>query len=317
MRDMSISGKAAASAVLLLVVTACSSVALDAPVRSTLESASGISTHAERLFVANFATSTVTIYRADQQDPSPIETLTNGIVAPRSLWIDAAGTLYVANDFGNNNPYSDTVTEFAPGSRAPDKVLTGLIFPGAVAVDSRGTVYVQDESAIEIFEHGSTTPTRTITGTGNGANALAVDDHDNVYALIPTARGQNENCYSYVVRIPRGASQGSRIGVSAKGCGYGLAFDARENLYLAYYGDNNVSKIDVFHKNAHTPFRRITRGLAAPFEMAFGPDGSLFVPNDNSNAVTVYPSGGNTPMNTITKGIANPFSLALSPAAPY
>jgi hypothetical protein len=267
------------------------------------------------IYVANFASNAVTVYPADRPNPKPVQTITNGVVAPRALWIDVTGTLYVTNDFGNSNPYKDTVTEFAPGGTSPVKVLTGLVFPGALAVDSKGTVYVQDLDVLNVYEGGSTTPTRGIRGRGNGASALTVDDADNVYAL-DTLTGAHERCYAIVVKIAPGASRGKRVGIRVPGCGYGIALDRRENVCIAYYGNNNASVIDVYHPGSHTPFRRITAGLAAPQQPAFGPRGTLYVPNDNNNTVTVYPAGSGQPSNTISAGLANPFSAAVWPPAP-
>jgi hypothetical protein len=317
MRDVFDFSRAAGSATALLLCAACSTVPMHSPAQTQPQSTLRMAERSPLLYVANFGANDVTVYKANEQNPAPIDTLTDGVVAPNALWIDAAGTLYVSNDWGANNPYADTVTEFAQGSRTPTKTLMGLSFPGAIAVDSNGTVYVQDSSSIEVYEGGSTTPTRAITGNGNGANAFAVDDHDNLYSLIMIFRGPNELCYSYVVKIPHGASGGKRIGVAAHGCGYGIALDSSENLYVAYFGNNNVSKIAVFKPGSKSPFRVIKTGVNAPWRIAFGPGGALFVPNDNSNNVTVYPAGGDTPKNTITQGVTNPFAVAISPPAPY
>jgi hypothetical protein len=316
MQRVSPSSKAIGAVISLLLVSACSGAPLHSPGQTTTQSVLRSTGRSPRLYVANFGLHDVTVYNVDQQNPSPVDTLTDGVVAPIALWIDAAGTLYVVNDWGENNPYSDTVTEFAQGSRTPTKVLTGLNFPGAIAIDSKGNVFVQD-SNLEVFEHGSTTPTRSITGVGDYASALAVDDRDNVYSLVTTFQGPNEQCYSYVAKIKPGTAGGTRIGVSVNGCGDGLALDASENLYVAYFGNNNVSHIDVYRPGAHTPFRSIGNGVNAPQKLAFGPHGTLYVPNDNSTNVTVYPPGSNTPSNTIVSGIYTPFAVAISPAAPY
>jgi hypothetical protein len=316
MHDVFNSGKATCFVIALVLLTACSGVPMHSPVQTSVQSTLRVAERSPLVYVANFVANNVTVYKADQHNPAPIDTITDGVVAPNALWMDAAGTLYVSNDWGAHNPYADTVTEFAQGSRTPTKTLMGLSFPGAIAVDSKGTVYVQD-SAIEVYEGGSITPTRAITGNGDGANALAVDDHDNLYSLVMTFRGPKELCYSYVVKIPYGASGGKRTGVAVSGCGYGIAFDSSENLYLAYSGNNNVSKIDVFKPGDTRPFRVIKTGVNAPIRISFGPGGALFVPNDNSNNVTVYAAGSDTPKNTISQGVANPFAVAISPPARY
>jgi sugar lactone lactonase YvrE len=241
-------------------------------------------------------------------------TLTNGVVAPAAVWVDAKGTLYVANDFGPNDPFKDTITEFRPGSTLPVKVLTGIYMPGALAVDSKGTVFVEDQDArvIDVYENGSTVPTRKITGVGSAANALTVDEAGNLYAV----RAGGERCRSDVVKIPPGANGGRSLGFKVAGCAYGIALDAVGSLYVAYFGDNNVSAVNVYHPGARVPFRRILQGVNAPFRLAFDRDGSLYVPNDNSTTVTVYPKGNGTPSITISSGIQNPFGVAISPAAP-
>ncbi len=312
------------TAVALLAVSAegCSFAARDVPPPAdspqSVAQASHIPAHRPRaealVYVADFGSNSVTVYRSERPNPHPIETLTNGVVAPAAVWVDAESTLYVANDFGSNSPYKDTITEFPPGSTSPLKVLTGTSSPGALAVDAQGTVFVEDQNAnvIDVYENGSTMPTRKITGVGSAAYALTVDEAGNLYAV----RAEGERCRSDVVKIPPGANGGRSRGFKVPGCAYGIALDAAGNLYLAYFGDNNISAVNVYQPGARVPFRRILQGVNAPFRLAFDRDGSLYVPNDNSTSVTVYPKGSDRPSITISSRIQNPFGVAISPAAP-
>lgn len=320
MRTTTVLGTAAA--LLVLSAEGCSFAAhpvvqpADSPARFVRTSYSFVNgPRAEALvYVANFGSNSVTVYKSEQPHPTPIATLTNGVVAPAAVWVDGKGTLYVANDFGPNNPFKDTITEFRPGSALPFKVLTGMYMPAALAVDSKGTVFVEDQiaSVIDVYENGSTVPTRKITGAGSAASALTVDEAGNLYAV----RAGGEPCRSDVVKIPPRASGGRSLGFNVAGCAYGIALDAVANLYIGYFGNNNVSAINVYRPGARVPFRRILKGVNAPFRLAFDRDGSLYVPNDNSTTVTVYLKDKGTPSITISSGIQNPFGVAISPAAP-
>ncbi len=302
----------------IVILSACSFAARDvAPPtkpQARFTRAFGAPNYTEALvYVANFGSNVVTIYPSEAQNPAPIRTLTAGVVAPRSLWIDESGTLYVSNDFGNNNPYKDTVTEFARGASSPNKVLRGLFFPGPIAVDSSGTVFVEDDAAsvIQVYENGSTTPTRRITGFAAAASALTIDKAGNLYSVV----SYGEQCESAVLKIPTGASRGKGLGIKVPGCADGIALDSRGNLYLGYFGDNNVSAVNVYRPGDSTPFRRILHGVNAPFQLVLDRDGALYVPNDNSTTITVYPRGSDLPSITISTGIQNPFGVAIAPTA--
>jgi hypothetical protein len=88
-----------------------------------------------------------------------VATITQGVSEPIELTVDAAGTLYVAND-GNGS-----VTEYPVGQTALSVTLTGVDAPYGVAVDASGTVYVANQGtpgSIAVFPPGRTSPTRYV-----------------------------------------------------------------------------------------------------------------------------------------------------------
>ena len=108
------------------------------------------------------------IYRAGSQNPSPIETITEGLVDVAGVAVDSSGNVYIANGAGGN------VLEFSPGGTS--LVFTyskDLVHPISVTVND-GTLYVADQGnaedgdAQQVFEYaiGSGTPSVGIAGYG-------------------------------------------------------------------------------------------------------------------------------------------------------
>jgi len=152
------------------------------------------------LFVSNFYDAEILIYPANQQNPEPTGTITDGVSDPYNLAVDQAGTLYVQN---NNN----TITEYPEGASEPSKTLTepkvgygtgicvtvgtdgtssgasghvmkfkpgamsgkdlGITvkYSGGLAIDSHNDLLAGDQGnqVIDIFKKGATTPFRTIS----------------------------------------------------------------------------------------------------------------------------------------------------------
>lgn len=154
------------------------------------------------VYVADNFASTVWIFPAGGTNPNPVGSITNGIVGPQGLAVDAAGKLYVANS-GN-----DTVTIYPPGSSSPSLTLhQDLTTPAAVAVDSKGNVWVSNElgsyegSVVE-FPAGQTTPSTVISGLN--PYGVAIDSANNLYVA-------NYNIYAAFVSVyPPGKTKPSK-----------------------------------------------------------------------------------------------------------
>jgi len=122
----------------------------------------------------------IAIYRQD--GGGFVGRITNGTSSPRGLFVDAAGSLYVANQAGPD------IAIYPRGRRAPSLLLSdGLEGPNSVAVDSSKTVYVADgNGAVVEYRAGQTHPFLTIppyVGTSPGVfpTDIAVDGSGDVF----------------------------------------------------------------------------------------------------------------------------------------
>lgn len=122
--------------------------------------------HSGTMYVANhvtdvsgrddtFGPGTIVVYPSGSKSPS--RTITDGVVSPVGITVDATGTLYVTN-FTENN-----VQEYRSGQSQPYQTITQDIDdPFAVTVDKKGYLYVTDNgtSVVVEFAPGSITPSK-------------------------------------------------------------------------------------------------------------------------------------------------------------
>ena len=88
---------------------------------------------------------------------SPSRTITDGVVSPVGITVDATGTLYVTNSTANN------VQEYRSGQSEPYQTITRRIeLPVAVTVDAQGYLFVTDNGSNVVVEFppGSITPSK-------------------------------------------------------------------------------------------------------------------------------------------------------------
>jgi hypothetical protein len=85
-------------------------------------------------------------------------TITQGLNAPGSLAVDAAGKIYVTN-LGNNS-----VTTYTPEGVQTTPTIGGLYRPFAVAVDAAGKIYVSGDYAVTTYTANGARTTPTISG---------------------------------------------------------------------------------------------------------------------------------------------------------
>jgi 6-phosphogluconolactonase (cycloisomerase 2 family) len=154
-----------------------------------------------KVYVSNAGTGSIppsiTIYAAGANgNATPIDTITGtytGLNGPWALALDAAGNIYVANDFNS------TVTVYAAGANgnaAPIATIsgpyTGLNGPEGVALDAAGNIYVSNDNApypVSITTYaaganGNVAPSATIIGgnTGlSGPSYVALDSAGKIY----------------------------------------------------------------------------------------------------------------------------------------
>lgn len=92
---------------------------------------------------------------------------------------------------------------------------------------------------------------------------------------------------------------------------FGLAVDAKGNLYVANTNGNEVLVYNPSHMQV--PSKRISKNVSVPTAVAFDGNGNLWVGNDGSPAsVTQYsPAGIQNTNATLTLGITAPSALAV------
>jgi len=164
-------------------------------------------------------------------------TITNGTTRPEGVWIDGKGILYLEN--GPQYPAQADIEEYKPGATSPFfKITDGLNSPGAVAVGSDGTVYVNQLGeaggggvigVVAVYPAGKTKLERTISLTDAGIRhergGMAFDQQGNLYAA--TIGNATE---VHVFKIAPGSSQATDLGLQGYG-GSAIAIDGAGNLY--------------------------------------------------------------------------------------
>lgn len=180
------------------------------------------------VFVSDSYSSAVREYAADPQDPGPLETITQGIGCPDGLAIDAAGTLYVANQC------NATVTEYPAGSLSPSVTLSqGLPVPGFEAIDPNGNLWVTNAECpgnVVEFVPGNPSPVKTITKGINCPEGIAFDAAGNMYVAT------QPRTQALVAVYPPGQDHPSAfIGRGILIAPHGVSIDPSGNIIVADY----------------------------------------------------------------------------------
>lgn len=209
--------------------------------------------------------------------PTPTRTIvgaSTGLKLVRGIAVDAAGQIY-ASTYTSLGSASNAIAVFAAaanGNVAPARMIgggaTGLTAPAGLAVDTSGTVYVADGyygqvSAFTSAQSGNVAPTRSFT-TKYAPFQIAIDSANNLY--LPLA--DTTDSYGAINVFPSTASGNlpsptKRIGGYALGAAggiYGIALDAKDNVYCVYSKSSSASLIPM----ALATFSPTASGNATP-----------------------------------------------------
>ena len=194
--------------------------------------------------------------------------------------------------FGSSYFQYSTNPTFTPTVQA--NLGSGFNFPGAVAVDGAGDVFVADTGNNAVKE---ILPGGTIKTIGSGFNTpegVAVDRFGDV---LVADTGNN----AVKVVFPNGA-------ISTIGSGFsdpiGVAVDRAGDVFVADYGHNAVKEIQV-----GGTIRTIGSGFSRPFGVALDAAGDVYVADTGNNAVKeVLPNGT---IKTIGSGFNSPTGVAV------
>jgi hypothetical protein len=120
--------------------------------------------------------------------------ITDGVHGASALAIGPSNDLFVANwDDANPLGRRSSVTVYPAGaSRLSRKIINGIVAPAALAVDSKGRLYVINLHIrkppffgwVTVYAPGGTEPVRKITDGTTEPTALAVDAADDLYVAI-------------------------------------------------------------------------------------------------------------------------------------
>ena len=246
---------------------------------------------------------------------------------------DAAGNLYISDTYNHAvrrlSIATGTVTTIAgtgtggysgDGSAATKAT---LFYPGGLALDSAGNVYIADTSnnrvrkvniatgVITTFAgNGNATPTATdgVPATSTGIEQpqqVAVDGNGNVYIaegnrIRQVDTGGNIHMYAGTESAPRGFAGDGGPATSATIFGpLGMAFDSAGNLYFADNQNQRIRKVSTagiistiagIAGNVSTPIGdggpATAAYLGTPLGLVFDPAGDLiFTGNDGRNSI--------------------------------
>ena len=206
------------------------------------------------------ASGTITTFAGHGEPASNLDgilAINSRLNLPRGVAVDGSGNLYIA-DTGNDrirrvNP-SGTINSIAgngdPGTNEDGRpaVAARLNFPGGVAVDSAGNVFVDGTSSSWIRRIDATGTITTLAGPSVGARPLAVDGADNLFVTL-NHQIQRIDTTGTITTIAgtgdRGFSGDGGPAVAAQlyqpG---GMAVDGAGNLYIADTYNNRIRQVD-------------------------------------------------------------------------
>jgi hypothetical protein len=184
--------------------------------------------------------------------------IANGLVVPEGLFVDAKGSLWVANE--------SNVLVYPRGSLSPSKTLTDSVgYPIDVTVCPDGTAYVADlydnsnsnHASIQVYAHGSTTPTSNLDYTNDFRNPfLTCDAAGNVFVALLTGESVGDGV---VVEFPLGKNKGAKdLGIVLQSPG-GIKPDNAGNLLVT---DLIAHTITEYTENGSPTGQSIATGAA-------------------------------------------------------
>jgi hypothetical protein len=311
MRFNYLAGACLASAFLL---GACSGESGALPT-STMVLPSALQTHVDdsvgptacakaKIYVADFAKSNVEFYPQGVSNPRPCGKITTGVSAPEAIYVDAKGTLYVAN-FSPS-----TVTEYLAGKKTPSFTITTLAPGYDLFVGSDKTLYVAEATANTVAEYapGATTPTLSLSING-GPHGVATDKHNNLYVSYLS----DSDGVSHVEKFAPKATTGKDLGFTVSFSGE-VKLDLNDDVVL---GDRNNNDIVYIYPPGQTvPSRSFATPGGNPINFALNKAETLFYVSGFTQVQVINFQTG-VQVDNITHGLTSPSGVAAYPPAPY
>lgn len=191
-----------------------------------------------------------------------------------------------------------------------------LAFPAGMTVDTKGNLYVADESQVgsqwmvPVFAPGQTSPSKTYTTDLSSPTDVAVAKDGTVYIS-----NFNELHDGWVAVYPRGKTAHEyRLSDFSGGSPLTLALDAHGNLYVLYDINSQGSSA----VNEYAPGAKTGTNLNLTFSFGGGiqvdKSGNVLVAQQlGPPAILVFPPGKTLPSKTIyERNDDQPFSMAIN-----
>ncbi len=254
------------------------------------------------LYVANGSTGNVDVFSVTKHGTARVGRI-GGFQSPQGIAVDAAGTLYVVNDYiPQEGPVGGEVDVFPKGATNPSIIIGDYPWvPFSVGFDKKGNIYVANIAPITQFSPGSVTvydkagkgPIRTLKGAGLGeVYGIAVDQHTSDVYVSYT---QNLGSGGRIATFSGGRGKAQDLGVSY-GTPWGLIQDGSGNLLAS---DGN-GPIHLYPQAGGSQIGAINVP-GAPLFATFSSDRSLlYVSNFNNHDVELFRYSDGTMVGSLT-----------------
>ncbi|HEV3153153.1 MAG TPA: hypothetical protein VGZ02_05070 [Candidatus Baltobacteraceae bacterium] len=189
------------------------------------------------------------------------------------------------------------------------QITTGLSGPNALAVDTKGNLWVVNVDGRNVAEYapGSTKPSFKITRGLNNPLTVAVGNDGTVYISdINDTTGAGK-----IFEFPEHQITPS-FTISLPAAVIGLAVDAKNNVFATTANlSTGASRVLEF---APKSTKGTDLGIKLKFagRMAVDSKDNLIIIDQTAPAVEVFAPGSNKPSNEITSGFTDPFGVALN-----
>lgn len=270
----------------------------------------------------------IDIFRRDDLSRGIVGTIRRRVSEPGGIFVDSAGTLYVADN--NDESGHDRVTVYPKGANEPIRIYKGIECATDVVAGADGTVYVADpcgtngQGRVHVYAPGSTKQIRLLY-PGGAPSSVTLDSENRLYVgytIWPHVAGQ-------VKRYRPGATEGLKLLPDKTVFSIGsIALDNHGALLVA----NEIGGvIDVFAGIRKPPSRIIKTGQTYPYFFAFDrQENRIYVSSpfygslransgsggDNPNTVAELDYASGTVLFTLQPG-GYPTGVAVSPSAPF
>ena len=226
--------------------------------------------------------------------------ITAGLNTPRSVAVDPAGNVYLA-DLNNN-----AIKKWSVSSNAVTTLVsTGIGTPFGVAVDRSGNVYFSDQSnkAIKEWVAASGTVNALVTSGLTSPKGVAVDLNGNVYFADSSANTIKEWM----------ATNGAVVTLVSTGLNAprGISLDRAGDVYIA---DTGNAAIKVWSTVSQTVSNAISSGLTTPYGVAVDGGGNLYIADGGANAIKKWSAASNSLSLLIGSGLSSPYGVAVDAA---